>query len=216
MILAVTQDALVLRNLARVAEIISAKSLGELPPHLEPPAAIVLDLDVKDALDAAAQVKAQWKNALLAGFLSYPDRKLWEAAEAAGFDLIATRGAIAAQLQAKLKDWTGRSQRRVRICDVADLAGRLGVIARLDDLPMGPVAIYHIGGEVFAVQDTCPHAGARLSHGELTGAVVTCPGHGSQFDVTSGEPRRGPAEIPLRTYPIEIEGGQVFLVKDEE
>ena len=221
MLIAITEDGLVLRNLARVAEargenVLSAKSLAALPEIDAPPSTVIVDLDVKDAVSLAAQVKAQWANALVAGFLSYPNRKLWEAAEAAGFDLVATRGALSAQLQARLEDWKGRSKQRVRVCDAADLAGRLGVIARLSDLPIGPVAVYHVGGKVCAVQDVCPHAGARLSEGELSGAVITCPKHGSQFDVRSGERVRGPADLGITTYRVEIDGGQVFLViKDE-
>ncbi len=215
MIVAITEDVLVLRNLARLGETLSAKTYAALPPTDELPVAVVIDLDVADAVPVAEEVKTRWQNALIAGFLSYPNRKLWEAAQNAGFDLVATRGALAAQLQVKLKDWQGRTKQRVRVCDIADLAGRLGVIARLDDLPIGPVAVYHIGGQVFAVRDVCPHAGARLSEGELAGAIVTCPRHGSQFDLRSGERVRGPADLEIETFRIEMDGGQVFLVLDK-
>ncbi len=215
MILAITTDELVLRNLARVGNVLGAKSLAAVAQTTEPPQAVVIDLDVKDAVPIAAGAKARWANALVAGFLSYPNRKLWETAQAAGFDLVTTRGALAAQLQAKLKDWQGRSQQRVYICDLADLAGRLGVVTRLDDFVGGPVAIYHVANQVCAARDVCPHAGARLSQGELAGTVITCPRHGSQFDVRSGERVRGPADLAIKTFPVQIEGGQVFLIKDE-
>lgn len=215
MILAITRDELVLRNLERIGEVESAYALGEAPQNGGGPAAVVIDLDVKDAVAVAAQAKARWADALIAGFLSYPDRKLWQAADAAGFDLVTTRGALATQLQSRLKTWQGRSKERVPVCDVADLAGRLGVIARLDNLPMGPIAVYHVGGQVFAAQDVCPHAGARLSEGDITGAIVTCPRHGSQFDVRNGERLRGPADIAIKTFRVEIDGGQVYVVKDE-
>ncbi len=208
---------MVLRHLARVAQsrselLVSANTLAAVPPVEVPPVAVVIDLDVKDAIPLAAQVKAQWANSLVAGFLSYPNRKLWEQAEASGFDLVTTRGALAAQLQTRLQEWQGEARQRVRVCDAADLAGRLGVVACLDDLPIGPVAVYHIGGQVYAAQDVCPHAGARLSEGELAGTVVTCPRHGSQFDVSTGERLRGPADVPIETYRVQVDGGQVFLV----
>jgi nitrite reductase/ring-hydroxylating ferredoxin subunit len=95
---------------------------------------------------------------------------------------------------------------------MADLAGRLGVVARLADLPVGPVAVYHFSGKVHAAGDVCPHAGARLSEGALEGTVVTCPLHGSQFDVCTGERLRGPADAEIKTYRVDIEGGQVFLI----
>ena len=136
-----------------------------------------------------------------------------EGEHAAGLDLVASRGALAAQLQKKLKEWqTAPGARRVRVCDMADLAGRLGVVARLADLPVGPVAVYHFSGKVVAAGDVCPHAGARLSEGALEGTVVTCPLHGSQFDVCTGERLRGPADVEIKTYRVDIEGGQVFLI----
>jgi nitrite reductase/ring-hydroxylating ferredoxin subunit len=218
-IVAITRDELVLRNLARFAaeqqDLVSAPSLAALPEQLGDPMAVVVDLDAKEALATGEQVRARWPNTFLAGFLSYPNRKLWDAAQAAGFDLVATRGALVAQLQDKLKNWRGKSKQRMHICDVADLAGRLGAVMRLEDPHAGPVCVYHIGGEVFAAQDVCPHAGARLSEGELQGAVITCPRHGSQFDVRTGERLRGPAELVIKTYRVETDGGQVFLIKDE-
>jgi nitrite reductase/ring-hydroxylating ferredoxin subunit len=54
-----------------------------------------------------------------------------------------------------------------------------------------------------------------LSEGELQGTVITCPRHGSQFDVRTGERLRGPAEREIKTYRVETDGGQVFIVKDE-
>ncbi len=214
MIVAITEDSFVLRNLARLGQVASAKAFAALPELDMPPTAVVVDLDVPDRLPVAGEVRARWGNTLIAGFLSYPNRKLWQAAESAGFDLVATRGALAAQLQLKLENWQGRSKRRVRVCDVADLAGRLGVIARIGDLPGGPVAVYHIGGQVYAARDVCPHAGARLSEGELSGAIVTCPRHGSQFDVRNGERLRGPSDLAIETYRVEMDEGQVFLVLD--
>jgi nitrite reductase/ring-hydroxylating ferredoxin subunit len=115
-------------------------------------------------------------------------------------------------LQKKLKDWQkAPGKRRMRICDTADLAGRLGLIARLSDPTIGAVAIYHFNGKVYATEDVCPHAGARLSEGALEGTVITCPLHGSQFDFCSGERLRGPADVAIKTHRVDIEGGQVFL-----
>jgi nitrite reductase/ring-hydroxylating ferredoxin subunit len=120
---------------------------------------------------------------------------------------------LAVQLQKKLKDWQAApGGRRVRLMDMADLAGRLGLVARLADLPVGPVAVYHFSGKVCAAADVCPHAGARLSEGALEGTVVTCPLHGSQFDVCSGARLRGPADTAITTYRVDITGGQAFLI----
>lgn len=69
------------------------------------------------------------------------------------------------------------------------------------------VAIYNVGGTYYATQSACTHAGGPLNEGDLNGSEITCPWHGSCFDVTSGEVRRGPAKEPLRTYRVTMEGG---------
>lgn len=68
--------------------------------------------------------------------------------------------------------------------------------ARLDDVPVGTgravtiagrqVALFNVGGAVYAIDDTCPHAGGSLGMGKLNERVVTCPVHGMKIDVTNG------------------------------
>ncbi|HKZ83671.1 MAG TPA: non-heme iron oxygenase ferredoxin subunit [Anaerolineae bacterium] len=216
-IVVITDDPVVLRGIERVGETLGAaldcfKSLAAATFD-DAPSAIVLDAEVARARETVGELKSRWPQTLVAGFVSNPSRTLWEQAEAAGFDLVASRGALAAQLNKKLKDWQAASgKRQVRVCDMADLAGRLGVVARLGDLLVGPVAVYHFSGKVYAAADVCPHAGARLSEGALEGTVITCPLHGSQFDVRTGERLRGPADVEIKTYRVEIQGTQVFLV----
>jgi nitrite reductase/ring-hydroxylating ferredoxin subunit/uncharacterized membrane protein len=53
-----------------------------------------------------------------------------------------------------------------------------------------------------AFDDRCTHRGGPLSDGALVDGVVQCPWHGSQFDVATGEVICGPADEPIRTYPI--------------
>ena len=54
-----------------------------------------------------------------------------------------------------------------------------------------------------AFQDRCTHKGGPLSDGALICGTVQCPWHGSQFDVHTGDVKCGPAEAPIRTYPID-------------
>jgi nitrite reductase/ring-hydroxylating ferredoxin subunit len=68
------------------------------------------------------------------------------------------------------------------------------------------VAVYNVGGVLFATQEECTHAGGPLSEGELNGQVITCPWHNSCFDVTDGSVKCRPAVRPLRTYPVRVEG----------
>lgn len=68
------------------------------------------------------------------------------------------------------------------------------------------VAVYNLDGQYFATAEECTHVGGPLSQGQLKGKEVVCPWHGSCFDVTTGAVTRGPAEEPLKTYPVVIEG----------
>jgi nitrite reductase/ring-hydroxylating ferredoxin subunit len=75
------------------------------------------------------------------------------------------------------------------------------------------VTLARIGRQTFAFDDTCTHAGCSLSDGDLEGTTVTCPCHGSQFDVTSGAVIRGPAERPVRSRAVTLSGDRL-LVED--
>jgi nitrite reductase/ring-hydroxylating ferredoxin subunit len=72
------------------------------------------------------------------------------------------------------------------------------------------VNVANVDGHLYAIDDTCTHMGCSLAHGELDGTTVTCPCHGSQFDVTSGAVLRGPALRPVQSHAVLIEDG--FIV----
>ena len=75
----------------------------------------------------------------------------------------------------------------------------------------GPVAVANVGGTFYAFDDTCTHKRCSLAEGDLDGTIVTCICHGSQFDVTSGAVKRGPAETPVGSYPARVEAGEVKI-----
>ena len=68
------------------------------------------------------------------------------------------------------------------------------------------VTVYNVDGAFYATQEECTHAGGPLSEGSLDGRVITCPLHGSRFDVTNGTLVRGPAKRPLKTYRVVVDG----------
>ena len=80
------------------------------------------------------------------------------------------------------------------------------------------IMIANVGGNFYAVDNTCTHAGGDLSKGKLDGTVVTCPRHGSRFDVTTGRNLSGP-RIPffkrkvadLNSYAVKIEGDSIAV-----
>ena len=69
------------------------------------------------------------------------------------------------------------------------------------------VALYNVGGSIFATDNVCTHAYALLTDGWLDDSVVECPLHGGQFNVCTGAVLRGPARDPLKTYCVTVEGG---------
>jgi nitrite reductase/ring-hydroxylating ferredoxin subunit len=64
-------------------------------------------------------------------------------------------------------------------------------------------------GEVCAIANTCTHRGGPLNEGDRDGNVVTCPWHGSQFDLCSGEVLRGPAREPQQRFETRVREGKI-------
>jgi len=83
---------------------------------------------------------------------------------------------------------------------------------RTSDVPsgsallVGDAAVFNVDGNFCAIQARCTHRGGPLNKGRLEGSLVTCPWHGSQFDVCSGAVRRGPATEPVGVYRVTVEG----------
>jgi nitrite reductase/ring-hydroxylating ferredoxin subunit len=77
---------------------------------------------------------------------------------------------------------------------------------RVFDVSGIKVNVASADGSLYAFDDTCTHTGCSLAKGKLDGTTVTCPCHGSQFDVTSGAVLRGPASRPVRSRLVQIEG----------
>ena len=72
------------------------------------------------------------------------------------------------------------------------------------------IAVANVGGRYYAFEDSCPHMSARLSNGTLDGNVLTCPQHGSRFDVTTGRPL-AVSDDPLAVFEVRVEGDDVLV-----
>jgi nitrite reductase/ring-hydroxylating ferredoxin subunit len=88
--------------------------------------------------------------------------------------------------------------------DVAD--GQM----RVFDLAGTQVNVASTAGQLYAFDDTCTHMGCSLARGRLEGTTVTCACHGSQFDVTSGAVVRGPAQRPVRSHLVQVDGDDLL------
>ena len=90
-----------------------------------------------------------------------------------------------------------------KVTDIGD-----GDLARFE---VGAIelAIANVGGSFYGFGDVCTHMACSLSEGELEETTVTCRCHGSQFDVTTGAVRRPPADEPVPSYPVRVQGDDV-------
>jgi 3-phenylpropionate/trans-cinnamate dioxygenase ferredoxin subunit len=69
------------------------------------------------------------------------------------------------------------------------------------------LAVANVDGTYYAFDEACTHEQCSLvEYGELTGATVTCVCHGSEFDVKTGSVLAPPARLPLKVYPIRVDG----------
>lgn len=202
---------MVCRTLARVGSECGLKLVSAIDSESATAVAVVVvDVDTADGLALVEEWHILCPDAVVMGYLERPDPERWRAAERADCDMVTTRGGVGPQLRRWVESGAVRRQ-RLALLDSADIAGRLGFIQRVDSTPVGALAVFRVGGALYGVEDHCPHAGWHLSDGDLDEGVVTCPGHGSQFAVCSGERLRGPADEGVRSHRLVEEGGRVYL-----
>jgi 3-phenylpropionate/trans-cinnamate dioxygenase ferredoxin component len=73
-------------------------------------------------------------------------------------------------------------------------------------------AIYRsLDGSFHATDGLCTHEHAYLAEGLVMGEIVECPKHNGRFNYKTGEAKRAPVSVNLRTYPVMVEAGRVFL-----
>jgi 3-phenylpropionate/trans-cinnamate dioxygenase ferredoxin component len=96
----------------------------------------------------------------------------------------------------------------VRVCSLADIPDPGAIGVEVGDLP---VAVVRAGGEVFALRDVCSHEEVPLSEGDVYDCTVECWLHGSCFDLRTGAPTGPPASSPVPTYPVKVDGDDVYV-----
>jgi len=100
-----------------------------------------------------------------------------------------------------MSDW-------VRVASVADCPeGELkGVMAG-----GAPVVLANVDGTIYALEDRCSHQEVPLSNGYLEGEEVVCTFHGARFEACTGQNKRLPAVRPVRSFPVEVRDGDVYV-----
>jgi 3-phenylpropionate/trans-cinnamate dioxygenase ferredoxin subunit len=73
-------------------------------------------------------------------------------------------------------------------------------------------AIYHSpDGKFYATAGRCTHEEVHLCDGLVMGNTIECPKHNGQFDYRTGEAKRAPVCINLKTFPVKVEGSSVYI-----
>jgi nitrite reductase/ring-hydroxylating ferredoxin subunit/uncharacterized membrane protein len=106
--------------------------------------------------------------------------------------------------------------------DVEAQKGKPTVVAKADELKPNQMELLHVDGKrivlarteegYVAFDDRCSHRGGSLAGGAMICGTVQCPWHGSQFDVTTGAVKSGPAKEKIGTYKVEESEGEVRLI----
>ena len=99
--------------------------------------------------------------------------------------------------------------------------GEMTKVAKKEDLQLGTamcvevgghkIALFHVDGNYYAIEDTCTHSGGPLSEGEIHSSTVTCPWHGAQFDLLTGEVLGAPAQQGVNSYKVLLEGDDIKI-----
>lgn len=109
------------------------------------------------------------------------------------------------------------------------------IVGRAKDLPPGSrklidvagtsIGVFNVNEQFFALRSSCPHQGAPLCRGKVTGTtiaekpfeiqygregeIIKCPWHGWEFDITSGQSVFNPHKVKVRTYEVTVEGPEI-------
>lgn len=95
-----------------------------------------------------------------------------------------------------------------RVADAGDIAKGKTLCVEVDGRE---VLLCHTSEGIFAVDNLCTHAAARLCEGKLKGHRILCPLHGAAFDVRNGSALTRPASVALGTYPVKVDAEGVSL-----
>ena len=98
-----------------------------------------------------------------------------------------------------------------KVADTAELPRGKTLCVEVDGRE---ILLCHTAEGIFAVDNLCTHAEARLCEGKLKGQRILCPLHGAAFDVRDGSVLSRPASIPLATYPVRTDEDGIALELD--
>ena len=96
-------------------------------------------------------------------------------------------------------------------------------VAQLSKIPDGEmimveleeeeICLAKVGGQVYAIGNKCSHRGGPLSDGQINGEIVTCPWHGGEFNLKTGEVLSPPANQTQPCYQVQVDGDDIKIAK---
>lgn len=110
-------------------------------------------------------------------------------------------------------DVIASSARQIRLCAVDDVEENEALQVETDEESLPALAVYRLEGEeIYVTDDTCTHGNASLAdEGYLEGYIIECTWHEGKFDIRTGEPTALPCDKPIKTYPVTIKDGDVYI-----
>jgi 3-phenylpropionate/trans-cinnamate dioxygenase ferredoxin subunit len=93
--------------------------------------------------------------------------------------------------------------------DVASEAELTPGERRVVETPAGPIAVFNLDGDYFAIEDLCTHDGGELASGRCEGDQIICPRHGARFCIRDGRALTPPAYEDIETFPVRVHEGNV-------
>ena len=96
----------------------------------------------------------------------------------------------------------------IHVADAADVPDPGKVLIEVEG---EMIALFHVGGSFYAIDDVCTHDGGPLVDGELQDYTIACPRHGAKFDIRTGAALSMPAIRPTLAHDVRVENGSVSV-----
>lgn len=165
-----------------------------------------------DSDSSAMQLQEMYPAAYLIACLDTPDQNVWLEVERSGFNLVCSKGGLGPALRKAINDEDLTAvDRAIAVCDSASISGRLGHLMDVELPKLGEVSLWRVSGRLVCT-GKCPHQNRSLAQGEMSESIITCPAHGSQFDLLTGERVRGPSDFDLTCYGAYEQNGRVWVL----
>jgi metal-sulfur cluster biosynthetic enzyme/nitrite reductase/ring-hydroxylating ferredoxin subunit len=96
----------------------------------------------------------------------------------------------------------------IHVAEVADVSDPGKILVEVDG---EMIALFHVSGSFYAIDDVCTHDGGPLVDGELQDYTIACPRHGAKFDIRTGAALSMPAIRPTLAHDVRVENGSVSV-----